>query len=301
VTLSPYEVALLAEAEARPEVVVLTAENRAALRALPARLGPRFVDVGICEQTLVGAAAGLALGGRIPVVHALATFLTMRAFEFIRSDVGLARLPVKLVGAVPGLLSGANGPTHQAIEDLGLMRLVPGMEIFCLADEEELVAGLPHAIASPRPVYVRHVATPARYWHKPFTWGRAEVVGAGCDVAVISAGYLVGEAWDALVALRKDGVEGRLVNLRTVAPLDEAAVLAAARAARLLVTVEDHLLTGGVHSAVVELLSRTGVAARVLPLALSGPFAAAPLPAALEREEFTALQLARRISAAIER
>src|SRR5437762_14368605 len=79
----------------------MTAENRAAIRSLPASLGPRFVDVGICEQTMIGAAAGLALRGRVPVVHALATFLTMRAFEFIRTDVGIAGLPVKLVGAVP--------------------------------------------------------------------------------------------------------------------------------------------------------------------------------------------------------
>ena len=297
---SPYEEALAAVAMARPEVVVLTAENRAALRDLPARLGPRFIDVGICEQTLVGAAAGLALGGRIPVVHALATFLTMRAFEFIRSDVGLAGLPVKLVGSVPGFLSGANGPTHQAIEDVGLMRLVPGVEIFCPADEEELVAGLPLAVASPRPVYVRHLATPARFPHQPFTWGRAEVVGAGPDVAIIAAGYLVGEAWGALGILWEQGVRGRLVNLRTVAPLDEEAVLAAAREARLVVTLEDHLATGGVHSAVVELLARADVAARVLPVALAGPFVAAPPLEALAREEFTALHLARRIAAAID-
>ena len=296
---SPYEEALAAVAMARPEVVVLTAENRAALRDLPARLGPRFIDVGICEQTLVGAAAGLALGGRIPVVHALATFLTMRAFEFIRSDVGLAGLPVKLVGSVPGFLSGANGPTHQAIEDVGLMRLVPGVEIFCPADEEELVAGLPEAIASPHPVYIRHLTAAARYPHQPFTWGRAEVVGAGRDVAIVSAGYLVGEAWSALEALREEGLQGRLVNLRTVAPLDERAVVEAARGARLLVTLEDHLATGGVHTAVVELLSRARVAPRVLPLALAGPFVAARVPDALQREEFTALQLARRISAAI--
>ena len=97
-------------------VVVMTAENRAAIRALPASLGPRFIDTGITEQTMVGMAAGLALRGRLPVVHALATFLTMRAFEFIRTDVGIPALPVKLVGYVPGILSEANGPTHQALE-----------------------------------------------------------------------------------------------------------------------------------------------------------------------------------------
>ena len=98
---------------------------------------------------MVGAAAGLALRGRIPVVHALATFLTLRAFEFIRTDVGIAGLPVKLVGDVPGFLSEANGPTHQAIEDVALMRGIPGMQVVCPADEEELVGGAARGPAQP--------------------------------------------------------------------------------------------------------------------------------------------------------
>src|SRR5262249_43090646 len=109
-----YQDLLLSLANDDSAVVVLTAENRAHLGALPQMLGPRFIDVGICEQTLVGASAGLALRGRVPIAHALASFLTMRAFEFIRTDVGIPGLPVILVGFVPGFLSTANGPTHQA-------------------------------------------------------------------------------------------------------------------------------------------------------------------------------------------
>ena len=108
-TMATYESTLLAAAEKDPRLIVVTAENRAAIRGLPAKLGSRFLDTGITEQTMIGMAAGLALRGRIPVVHALATFLTMRAFEFIRTDVGIPGLPVKLVGAVPGVLSEANG------------------------------------------------------------------------------------------------------------------------------------------------------------------------------------------------
>src|SRR6476620_1574638 len=114
--------------------MVLTAENRAAIRNLPAKIGDRFIDVGIAEQTMIGMAAGLALRGRIPVCHALATFLTLRAFEFSRPDVGIPRLPVKLVGGVPGFLSDGHRPTHQALEDIALMRGVPGMQVFCPAD-----------------------------------------------------------------------------------------------------------------------------------------------------------------------
>ncbi|HTY58983.1 MAG TPA: transketolase, partial [Bacteroidota bacterium] len=141
---------VIREAAARDEnIVVMTAENRVAIRNLPNELGLRFIDLGIAEQTMVGAAAGLALRGRKPVVHALATFLTMRAFEFIRTDVGIGNLPVKLVGGVPGFLSDGNGPTHQAIEDVAIMRGIPGMQVFCPADEEDLASCLPALLASP--------------------------------------------------------------------------------------------------------------------------------------------------------
>src|SRR5213080_750411 len=129
-----YEELLTETALANEQIIVMTAENRALVRNLPGILGKRFIDTGITEQTMIGAAAGLALRGRIPVVHALAAFLTMRAFEFVRTDMGIGRLPVKLVGGVPGFLSEANGPTHQAVEDIALMRGIPNMQVFCPAD-----------------------------------------------------------------------------------------------------------------------------------------------------------------------
>src|SRR5262249_57538555 len=110
-----YEKGLEAIALANEDVIVMTAENRAAIRNLPQSLGERFIDVGICEQTLIGAAAGLALRGRVPVVHALASFLTRSALEFIRTDIGIAHLPVKMIGGLPCFLSEANGATHQAL------------------------------------------------------------------------------------------------------------------------------------------------------------------------------------------
>src|SRR3974377_982655 len=110
-----YEERLRQLTEQNPDIVVLTAENRGALRGLAPVLGDRFVDVGIAEQTLIGVAAGLALRGRIPIVHAFSAFLTMRAFEFIRTDVGVGGLAVKLIGAASGFLSEANGPTPPAL------------------------------------------------------------------------------------------------------------------------------------------------------------------------------------------
>ena len=120
-----YEELLTQQALADDRFVVMTAENRALVRNIYAHLGNRFIDTGITEQTMIGAAAGLALRGRIPVVHALASFLTMRAFEFVRTDAGIPNLPIKLSSFIPGFLSDGNGPTHQAIEDISLMRGIP--------------------------------------------------------------------------------------------------------------------------------------------------------------------------------
>jgi transketolase len=300
-TPSPYERTLGDLCAADPRLMVLTAENRAPIRGLPAMLGERFLDVGICEQTMVGMAAGLALRGRIPVVHALATFLTLRAFEFIRTDVGIAGLPVKLVGTVPGFLSEANGPTHQALEDVSLMRGIPGMEVLCPADEQELAALLPAALASPRPTYIRHLGTPARVSHAgEARLGLAEPLGEGRDVALLSYGFLVGETAAAAELLRQEGIEARMLNLRSLVPLDESAVLTAARETPLLVTVEDHFSVGGLYSIVCELLVNAGVRTSVHRLALESRwFRPALLPDVLEIEGFTATHIAARVRRAL--
>jgi transketolase len=295
-----YETALLRLAEADPRVVVLTAENRAAIRGLPAALGPRFVDVGICEQTMVGMAAGLALRGRIPVVHALATFLTLRAFEFIRTDVGIAGLPVKLVGAVPGFLSEANGPTHQAIDDVAVMRAIPGMQLFCPADEGELCDALPEIVASPAPCYIRLNTRASTLVHTPFALGRAEVLAEGSDVGVLAAGLLVPPVLEAGALLRSEGIATRVVNLRTLAPVDEGAILATARRCRVLVTVEDHLLVGGLYQLVCEILVRHRIFVPVVPIGLAGRwFQPGLLADVLLHEGFTPAQLADRFRRAL--
>jgi transketolase len=295
-----YEEVLAMLAERHPELVVITAENRAAIRGLPARLGPRFIDVGICEQTMVGAAAGLALCGRIPVCHALATFLTLRAYEFVRTDVGIGRLPVKLVGGVPGFLSEANGPTHQAIEDVAVMRAIPGMKIFCPSDAAELAAGMPTIVADPSPWYVRFCAAAPTVEHQlPFAPGVSEALSDGADVTVLAYGYLVREAMAAAGLLRKRGIGARVIDLRTVAPLDEEAVLEAARGSELVVTVEDHLLRGGLFSIVAELFAERRAGTRLVPLALPRWFRPGRLADVLEVEGFTGAHLARRIEAAL--
>lgn len=292
-----YEATLRELVMADDKYIVMTAENRAAIRNLPGVLNGRFLDTGITEQTMIGMAAGLALRGRVPIAHALAAFLTMRAFEFVRTDVGLGQLPVKLVGGVPGFLSDGNGPTHQAIEDISLMRGIPGMQIFCPADEAELVLGLPHFLASPHPVYIRHNNLPTTIEHDAhFEIGQAEQVRNGRDVTILVYGMLFREALAASELLAAQGISVRLLNLRTVWPVDETAVLAAARETKLLVTLEDHFLTGGLFSIVSELLVRRGLRANVLPIALENRwFQPALLDDVLAYEGFTAPQLAQKI------
>ncbi len=300
--MKTYERTLLELALADERIVVLTAENRAAIRNRPGELGARFIDVGIAEQTMVGAAAGLALAGRIPICHSLATFLTLRAFEFVRTDVGIGRLPVKLVGGVAGFLSDGNGPTHQAIEDIALMRGIPNMQVFCPADQAELVAMLPAVVASPEPAYVRYNASqPAVEHATAFEIGRAEVFGDGTDVALLTFGFLLEHVSRAAELLRARGVGVRVVNLRSLKPIDERVVLDAAREARLVVTVEDHFKTGGLYSILAEILLRERTTARTLPIALEERwFKPATLARVLEHAGFTGEKLAARVFSALE-
>ncbi len=294
---SRYERALLDLARTDPDLIVLTAENRAAIRTLAEALGPRFIDVGIAEQTMVGMAAGLALRGRRPVVHALAAFLTLRAFEFIRTDVGIAGLPVTLVGHVPGFLSEANGPTHQAVEDVAIMRGIPGMRVFCPADQEELAAALPALLAVPGPLYIRqNMGQPAAVHPLPGEPTRVEELAGGRDVALLAHGILVAQALEARERLAAAGVSARVLNVRMPWPLDAGPVVAAARETGLLVTIEDHFLAGGLFTIVSELLVKQGLRPRVLPLALEERwFAPALIDRVLRHERMTGEAIAERV------
>jgi transketolase len=300
-TPATYQQALGDLADAHPDIVVMTAENRAHIRGLAQRLGPRFIDVGIAEQTLVGAAAGLAMQGRTPVIHALAPFLTMRAFEFIRTDIGIGRLPVKLVGFIPGLLSDGNGPTHQSLEDVALMRTIPNMQVVCPADGAELLEALPALVESREPCYVRYTAAPPAVVHQtPFAMGRAEVLQDGEAVTLLSYGTLVGEAARASEILESRGLSVRLVNMRTLKPVDEEAIVASAQRTHLVVTIEDHFAVGGLYSVVCEVLTRHLVPCRVMPIAFDERwFVPALLPDVLRAEGLTGPQIADRVFRAV--
>lgn len=291
-----YEELLTQTALADEQVIVMTAENRALVRNLPGILGKRFIDTGITEQTMIGAAAGLALRGRTPIVHALAAFLTMRAFEFVRTDLGIANLPVKLSGFIPGLLSDANGPTHQAIEDVSIMRGIPNMTVFAPADEDDLVKMLPEVWQSPDPAYIRINTSKTTYVHAPFEMGKAEVISTGTEVTILTYGLLFEQALIAVDMLKAEGLSVGFVNMRSLKPVDEEAILTVAANSKMVVTLEDHFVTGGLYTIVAEVLLRHQTTAKVVPMALNDRwFKPALLPDVLQHEGFTGKQIAETI------
>jgi transketolase len=291
-----YEELLTQTALSDDRFIVMTAENRALVRNIPGKLGNKFIDTGITEQTMIGAAAGLALRGRIPVVHALASFLTMRAFEFVRTDAGIPNLPVKLSSFIPGFLSDGNGPTHQAVEDIALMRGIPNMTVFAPADEQDLVEMLPQIWNCPNPSYVRINTRKTDCQHSPFEWGKAEVISKGEDVTILTYGLLFEQALIATEILKNEGLSVGLVNLRSLKPVDEQAIIKATQSSNLTVTLEDHFLTGGLYSIVAEVLLKHNVTAKVLPFALNEKwFKPSLLPNVLQHEGFTGKQIAEKI------
>ena len=293
-----YEEFLLELIKEDDRIIVMTAENRAAIRNLPDKAKERFIDVGIAEQTMIGMSAGLALRGRIPVVHALATFLTMRAFEFIRTDIGIGNLPVKLVGAVPGFLSDGNGPTHQAIEDISIMRGIPPINIFCPSDEEDMLLGLKEVFTHPSPFYIRYNnLKPAVEHNKNFRIGKAEVISEGRDMVILTYGILLKQAVEAADILRSEGKSVGIVNLRTLKPIDEELLGKICSGGVLVVTLEDHFITGGLYSILSEFLVKENIRCNVLPVALENKwFKPALLPDVLEYEGFTGEKIAGRIN-----
>ena len=275
---------------------VLTSENRSMMRNLPPAFKNNFIDVGIAEQTMIGLASGLALRGRIPIVHALATFLTMRPFEFIRTNIGIANLPVKLVGSISGFLSDGNGPTHQAIEDISLMRGIPNINIFCPADENDMMKCLPKIYNDPSPFYIRFNPIKAVVEHGKFEIGEAETFGDGNDVAILVYGFLFTQAYKSKEILESKGISVRLINMRTLKPVDEPVILKSVDECKLIVTLEDHFITGGLYSIVAEVLLKNKKTANVLPFAFMNRwFKPAILNDTLKYEGFTSQDIAEKI------
>lgn len=277
--------------------VVFTAENRAVVRELPPLLNDRFIDVGITEQNMIGMAAGMALRGRVPICHALTNFLLFRAYEFIRNDAGIPHLPVKLSGWIPGFLSDGNGPTHQSLEDVGIMRLIPGMQVFCPSDNDDMVMMLEKVWNSPNPSYIRVNPRPAKIKHTtPFEIGKAEELAEGKDVTLLVYGFLLEEALVAKEILEKSGLSVGLVNMRSLQPIDEEFVVSLKNKTAKLVAIEDHFQVGGLYSILSEIMVRNQYVMPLQSISMGARwFKPGLLSEVLEYEGFTGAKIAAKV------
>lgn len=256
-----YGQGLLALCAQRQDVVVLDADVAASTRTnwVKDQYPDRFYNVGISEQDLVGTAAGLALGGMIPYVSTYGVFLSGRAFDQMRTTVCYNNLKVRFGGAHAGISVGPDGATHQALEDIALARVLPHMTVIAPCDSEETRKAVIAAADMDGPVYFRfgREAVPVITDEAtPFTIGKARLVRPGRDCAVFACGAMVYEALLAAQELAGRGIDLQVVDLHTIKPIDEEAILAAAHTCGAIVTAEEHQLAGGLFGAVAEVLSR---------------------------------------------
>jgi len=253
----PYRDLLLEIARRNPAVYGVSVDCGWFIDGVAKEFPERAIEVGIAEQNAVGIAAGLALCGKVPFVHGMVPFITMRCFEQIRTDVAYPHLSVKIVGCYSGgLEQGPWGCTHHGVEDVALMRLLPGMTVLMPADAWETEQAVRAVAEREGPAYIqlRGGSLPAA-GERVFQLGRASVLREGSDVTIISCGPLVGEALKAAEKLAGEGISARLLDMHTVKPLDREAVLCAAAETRGLITLEEHTVIGGLGSAVAEVLA----------------------------------------------
>jgi len=256
----------------RPEVVVLTAEARTALDTIPEDFPDRFHDFGIAEQNLVGAAAGMAAMGKIPIIHSpLATFITMRAFEQIRTTVAIHGFSVKIPGLLPGFAVGFQGPTHVAVEDLALMRAIPGMTVMAAASEEELEDVMQYAFSVKGPVYFRvphSLPEKLAYPDIPPAVDQPRIVRKGEDGLVIATGGMVARTLKAI----KNGLDLTLANLTVLKPVGVNALIDLIEPYDRVATVEEHFVTGGLGSVVAEVIAEAGLGSRLCRIGVDDAF-----------------------------
>jgi transketolase len=242
-----------------PQIVVLDADLSGSTQThhFAKVFKDRFFNLGIAEQDLMGTAAGLALGGKIPFASTFAMFATGRAWEQIRQTIAYGNLNVKIVASHSGVTVGEDGGSHQALEDLALMRILPNLVVLVPADGPQTRAMTRWAASYYGPVYMRtgRMAVPLIYDDSyVFELGRGSLLREGRDVTLMGIGIMVQACLDAAAWLAKDGIEARVVNLGCLKPLDWELVVDSARCTGAVVTAEEHMVTGGLGSAVSEIL-----------------------------------------------
>ena len=248
----------LAEADDRIVAVVNDSVGSSKLGPFAERFPERLINVGIAEQDMVGVGAGLANGGKVPFVSAASCFLTARAMEQVKVDAAYSQHHLVLVGQSPGMAYGELGPTHHSIEDLAWLRTIPGLTVVVPSDPVETAQVLRWAASHDGPVFVRVSRMGVPEVNPPgyrFAPGVAVTLREGDDVAIVACGTVVSRALGAAELLAREGVSARVLSMPTIKPLDESALVAAARETAGIVTVEE-ALTSGLGGAVAELVVR---------------------------------------------
>jgi len=256
-TRDGYGEALLILGESNPDVLVLDADLAKSTRAdwFWKKHPDRFFDMGIAEQDMLATAAGMALGGKIPFASTYGVFVAGRAWDQIRTTICYANLNVKIGGAHGGISVGPDGATHQSLEEIALMRVLPNMTLVLPCDSIETRKATLAAAEINGPVYLRFAreATPVfTSEDAPFEIGKAITMREGSDLTIIAAGPIVYEALQAAEQLSQQGVSARVVNMHTLKPLDEQAIIAAANETGAIVTAEEHQVYYGLGGAVAE-------------------------------------------------
>ncbi|HHW07635.1 MAG TPA: transketolase family protein [Clostridia bacterium] len=256
-TRDAYGKALVKLGELNPDVVVLDADLAGSTKTAKFReaFPSRFFNVGIAEQNLIGTAAGLSLCGKIPFASTFAIFATGRAFEMIRNSVAYPNLNVKIAASHAGLTVGEDGASHQALEDIALMRAVPNMTVIVPADAVETEQAVFRAAEHRGPVYIRlgRPGVPVIYDDNyRFEIGKAHLIRPGTQVGIVATGIMVSIALEAADLLAQEGIEAAVLNMSTIKPLDKEALIQLAKTTKALVTAEEHNVIGGLGSAVAE-------------------------------------------------
>ncbi len=256
-------------------IIVLGSDSMNIKEKLSDRSKRQYIEMGIAESNLIGAASGIATCGVIPYVYAVSPFLVYRANEFIRNDICLQKRNVKIIGYSAGMDYCTSGPTHHTTEDIAMLRVLPNLTILSPASVKEVEQMVRAAVEIDGPVYIRlnresnREIYPSEYH---FELGKAQTLCDGKDLTIISTG---GITYDVLQAVKqiKTNIMVRVIHLGTIKPLDVKTILKAAEETSKIITVEEHSITGGIGSAVSEILAETGVNARLIRMGLRDTFA----------------------------
>ncbi|OPX07726.1 transketolase family protein [Mycobacterium sp. AT1] len=279
-TSAPFGHALVAAARADERIVGMTADlgKYTDMHVFAQAMPDRYFQMGMAEQLLFGAAAGMAETGLIPFASTYSVFATRRAYDFICLDIAEPGLNVNVIGGLPGLTTGY-GPSHQATEDMAIFRGIPGLTIVDPCDSVDIEQAVPQLAETPGPTYLRllrgHVPTVLDEYDYTFELGKAKVVRPGTDVVFVSSGLMTMRALLAAEELAAHRVDAAVVHTPTIKPFDEETVLREIDTDRLAVTLENHTVVGGLFETVASAVVRRGLGKQVTPIALPDEFLAA--------------------------